>query len=207
MREAARFFSKCSSTIVRQVFTITLMNTRNRIIGHRRVRAGDLVPHELNWRVHPPEQRAALQALYAEVGFARSLLAFERPDGRLQLIDGHLRRELDPDLIVNVEVLDVSPEEARKLLLSMDSLAALAETNSEAVEELRRLTATVSPALAELWHTLAQGEQATQEALQATQQRPSAQYLILIECRDEPHQVELLGQLQAQGIACKALLS
>ena len=36
---------------------------RNRIKGHRRVRAGDLVPHELNFRLHPEHQRAALQAL------------------------------------------------------------------------------------------------------------------------------------------------
>src|SRR5467141_2582364 len=99
---------------------------RNRIKEHRRVRAGDLVPHELNFRMHPEQQRAALQALYEEVGFARSLLAYELPDGRLKLIDGHLRRELDPDQEVDVEVLDVDDDEARKLLLSMDSVAGLA---------------------------------------------------------------------------------
>ena len=36
---------------------------RNRIKGHRRVRAGDLIPHELNFRLHPDVQRAALAAL------------------------------------------------------------------------------------------------------------------------------------------------
>ena len=50
---------------------------RNRIKGHRRVRAGDLVPHELNPRLHSDAQCAALAALYEEVGFARSLLAYE----------------------------------------------------------------------------------------------------------------------------------
>jgi hypothetical protein len=70
---------------------------RNRIKGHRRVRARDLVPHELNFREHPELQRGALQALYREVGFARSLLAYELPDGRLKLLDGHLRRELSPE--------------------------------------------------------------------------------------------------------------
>ena len=39
---------------------------RNRIKAHVRVRAGDLVPHELNFRLHPELQRAALQALYQE---------------------------------------------------------------------------------------------------------------------------------------------
>ena len=55
---------------------------RNRIKGHRRVRAGDLVPHGFNFRTHPDMQQA-LAALYREVGFARSLLAYELPDGRL----------------------------------------------------------------------------------------------------------------------------
>jgi GNAT superfamily N-acetyltransferase len=66
---------------------------KNRIKAHRRVRAGDLVPHELNPRTHSDAQRAALRALYDEIGFARSQLAYELPDGRLKLIDGHLRRE------------------------------------------------------------------------------------------------------------------
>ena len=65
---------------------------RNRIKAHRRVRAGDLVPHEWNFRTHPEHQRAALGALYREVGFARSLLAYELPDGRLN----------DPDMEVDV---------------------------------------------------------------------------------------------------------
>src|ERR1700681_840530 len=70
---------------------------RNRIKAHRRVRAGDLVPHELNPRLHSETQRAALAALYDEVGFARSLLVYELPDGRLKLIDGHLRADLGPE--------------------------------------------------------------------------------------------------------------
>ena len=50
---------------------------RNRIKSHRRVRAGDLIPHERNFRGHPDEQRQALAALYRDIGFARSLLAYE----------------------------------------------------------------------------------------------------------------------------------
>ena len=39
-----------------------MMQIRNRIRGHRRVRAGDLLPHELNYRLHPEAQRAAFEA-------------------------------------------------------------------------------------------------------------------------------------------------
>ncbi len=63
-----------------------------------------------------------------KAGFARSLLAYELPDGRLKLLDGHLRRDIDPEMEVEVEILDVNDEEARTLLLSIDPLPALAET-------------------------------------------------------------------------------
>jgi hypothetical protein len=35
---------------------------RNRVKAHRRVWAGDLVPHEWNYRLHPEAQKAALEA-------------------------------------------------------------------------------------------------------------------------------------------------
>src|SRR6266481_7831105 len=101
--------------------------------------AGLVVPHELNFRLHPDLQRSAIQALYQDVGFARSLLAYELPDGRLKLIDGHLRRDLDPDMEVDVEILDVTDDEARALILSIDPLAALAETQAQLHERLLEL--------------------------------------------------------------------
>ena len=39
---------------------------RNRIKSHRRIRAGELIPHEWNFRAHPDMQRAALLAVYAD---------------------------------------------------------------------------------------------------------------------------------------------
>src|SRR5258708_30912377 len=124
---------------------------RNRIKAHRLVRAGDLVPHELDFRTHPGHQRSALMALYREVGFARSLLAYELPDGRLKLIDGHLRRDIDPDMEVEVEILDVTEEEARTLLLSIDPLAALAETQEQLRKRLGELVPEVPEALRLAW--------------------------------------------------------
>jgi hypothetical protein len=177
---------------------------RNRIKGHRRVRAGDLVPHEFNFRAHPELQKLALQALYLEVGFARSLLAYELPDGRLKLLDGHLRRDLDPDMEVDVEVLDVNDGEARTLLLSIDPLAALAETQTQLHQRLLELTPTDAPELQAAWQA------AAEEAAAATPRGVEAgpeQFLILITCRDERHQVELLQRLHGEGLECRALLS
>src|SRR5215472_2903839 len=129
---------------------------RNRIKGHRRVRAAELVPHELNFRLHPDVQRKALQALYSEVGFARSLLAYELPDGRLKLIDGHLRRDLDPDMEVDVEILDVTEDEARALLLSIDPLAALAQTQEQIHQRLLEIAPTDSEELKAAWRATAE---------------------------------------------------
>jgi hypothetical protein len=185
---------------------------RYRITGHRRVRAGDLVPHELNPRTHSAAQRAALAALYEEIGFARSLLAYELPDGRLKLIDGHLRRALEPDMEVEVEVLDVSDDEARKLLLSIDPLAALAGYDAQVLDDLRRLTDTGSDVLRELWDTIAANNAEVAAELERAARGPQdavlpEQYLIVIECRDEPHQVELLERFHQEGLACQAKIA
>ena len=184
------------------------MTIRNRIKGHRRVRAGELVPHEWNFRTHPDYQKAALEALYQEVGFARSLLAYELPDGRLKLIDGHLRRDLDPNMEVDVEILDVNDEEARALLLSIDPLASLAETQAQLHDRLLALTPTPSEELEAVWRAAAEASLAAAAAPPSCpQQRIPAKFLILITCRDEAHQVDLLKRFAAEGLDFKALLS
>jgi hypothetical protein len=181
---------------------------RNRIKSHRRVRAGDLVPHEWNFRLHPEAQKDALQALYREVGFARSLLAYELPDGRLKLIDGHLRRELSPDMEVDVEILDVTEEEARALLLSIDPLVELGRMQEQLYDRLRQHTPAKDPGLADMW------EEAARRSLQspAHDRRPIPQeipdlFMVLVTCRDEQHQRELLARFHAEGLDCKALMS
>ena len=186
---------------------------RNRIKAHVRIRAGDLVPHELNPRTHTEAQRAALAALYAEIGFARSLLAYELPDSRLKLIDDHLRQDLTPDMEVDVEVLDVSDAEARALLLSLDPLAQLADYDGATLDRLRALTSTSSDAVANLWASIARANSEVEETLAAARTRRDKdtsipeQFLILVECADERTQIELLERFQAKGLKCKALVS
>ena len=116
----------------------TPLQIRDRIKDFRRVRAGDLVPNPKNWRRHPRAQADALRALLTEIGYADALLARELPDGRLMIVDGHLRAETTPDALVPVLVLDVSDEEADKILLTLDPLAAMAESDSDRIEALLR---------------------------------------------------------------------
>ena len=182
------------------------MNIRNRIKRHARVRAGDLVPHEWNFRAHPEGQKSALEAIYREVGFARSLLAYELPDGRLKLIDGHLRRDLDPGMEVEVEVLDVTEEEARALLLSIDPLAALAQTQEQLRDRLMELAPADSDELRAAWQVAAEGVLAEPKPPRSFDNIPE-QFLLLVTCRNETQQVELLERFKREGLDCKALLS
>lgn len=183
-------------------------NPRNRIVRHVRVRAGDLVPHELNPRMHSAAQRRALEMLYAEIGFARSLLAYTLPDGRLKLIDGHLRAEMNPEQEVEVEVLDVSDAEARALLLAIDPLAQLAGYDGELLAELRRQTEGDSEAIKSLWQTLEEANGRTKRDLDKAAERdmPPELFFVLIECADEAEQLALLKRFHGEGLRCQAKL-
>ncbi len=130
------------------------MQIRDRIKGLRRVPAKDLKPHPRNWRTHPKAQREALQGVLAEIGYADALIARETEDGSLELVDGHLRAETTPDMEVPVLVLDVSREEADKLLVSLDPLAALAGKNDENLAALLATIRTDNDALAAMFADL-----------------------------------------------------
>jgi hypothetical protein len=131
------------------------MKIRNRVKSLRTVRAGDLVPNPKNWRTHPEAQADALRGILAEVGYADALLARELPDGTLMLVDGHLRAETTPDAEVPVLILDIDEAEADKLLLTLDPLAALAESNKVALDELLRSVDTGSDGLQQMYADLA----------------------------------------------------
>ena len=123
---------------------------RDRIVELRRVRAKDLVPHPKNWRVHSKAQAAALRGLLAEVGYADALLGRELPDGRVQIIDGHLRAETTPNVMAPVLILDVTEAEAEKILLTLDPLAAMADADSERIRALLETVRTDSAAVGAL---------------------------------------------------------
>ena len=112
------------------------MQIRNRIRELRQVRAADLRPNPKNWRKHPAEQQEALRGVLAEIGYADALIARELPGGILELIDGHLRKEITPDQEVPVLVVDLNDNEADLLLAALDPLAAMAEANKEALGQL-----------------------------------------------------------------------
>ena len=123
------------------------MEIRDRVVELRRVRARELVPNPKNWRRHPKAQAQALRALLGEIGNADALLTRKLPDGRLQLIDGHLRAETMPDEEVPVLLLNLNEAEADKLLLSLDPLAAMATADNQRLNDLLDTVRSDDPAV------------------------------------------------------------
>lgn len=96
----------------------------------------ELAENPANWRRHPEAQIAALTDTLAEVGWAGALLYNERT-GRL--IDGHGRRKValsQGSESVPVLVGDWSEEDERKILATLDPLAAMAEADDAALKAL-----------------------------------------------------------------------
>lgn len=130
------------------------MRIRDRIKELRRVPASELLPHPTNWRTHPAKQHDALRGVLAEIGWADACLARETPDG-LQLVDGHLRTEVAGDELVPVLILDLSDDEAAKVLLTLDPLAAMADADSDKLEKLLNEISVSNPAVEQMLSDLA----------------------------------------------------
>ncbi len=185
------------------------MQIRDRITELRRVRARDLKPNPKNWRTHPEQQRDALRGVLAEVGYADALLARELEDGCLELIDGHLRAETTPDALVPVLVLDVNAEEADKILLTHDPLAALAEADQQRVQELVATCEFENPQVREMLDQLE--KEVTQSAWPFKEggDKPAVEipesYQVVIECEGEHEQEQVYERMSKEGFRCRVL--
>lgn len=111
--------------------TIPTPGIRDRIKGLRWVKASELVPNPENWREHPDEQRALFREVLDRVGFAGAELTVKLPDGRLMLVDGHMRQEEMGDQPIPCLETDLTLEEARLILASYDPVAQLASVNAQ----------------------------------------------------------------------------
>jgi len=176
------------------------------------VRASDLKAHPLNWRTHPREQASALAAIISEVGVSRSVLGYiadadrGTDDPPITLIDGHLRRAELADELVTVEILDVNDEEARKLLLTIDPLATLAGRDDGALAELLRTTEADDAILSALWEGLAVEDVKVTDEPAATEEIPE-QWIVVITCKNERHQREILEQCKKSRWKAKPIVS
>lgn len=104
----------------------------------RKIEAGLIDAHPLNFRVHTDKQKSKLSAIMAEIGFVGTLIVRPYGDkGRYQCLDGHERlSRFDPKDKVPCLVVRLSDEEAAKFLATFDTITGLAETDRAALEQL-----------------------------------------------------------------------
>ena len=185
---------------------------RNRVRELRRVHASELLPNPRNWRKHPDVQHAALRGVLEEIGFAGALLARECDDGRLELIDGHLRAETLADAEVPVLVVDLSADEAALLLAVHDPIAALAETDAAMLREVLATVevrdAALTTMLDELLGPTSPLAVAADEpdAVAPAELTLGESYQVVVECADEAEQRVLFERLTAEGRECRVLV-
>jgi hypothetical protein len=123
------------------------MNFRDRIKELRRVRASELRDHPMNYRTHGPAQRTRMTGILSELGFVDAVLVRELPDGGLELIDGHMRKDLADDAEIPVLVTDLDEAEAAAALATFDQIGKLSD---EDPEKLGQLAASIAAEEADL---------------------------------------------------------
>ena len=91
--------------------------------------------------------------------------------------------------------------------MSIDPLAALAETQEQIHRRLLEIPPTDFEELKAAWRATSEVRLAALSATPDAAAACPAQFLILVTCRDEKEQVELLGRFKKEGVDCKALLT
>lgn len=181
------------------------MHINDRVKELRRVPANQLKPNPRNWRTHPPAQQDALRGVLADVGFADAVVARELADGTLELVDGHLRAETMADAVVPVLVVDLTDEEATKVLLTHDALATMAGVDRDNFSSLLADVEFEHRAVADMLDKLT-GEPLP---LEEVDNRPELDipelYQVVAECENELEQESLYERLRNEGYQCRVL--
>ena len=109
---------------------------RSRITRHDDADPTELKAHPQNWRTHPADQRAALAQMLDTVGWVQDIIVNEQTGN---LIDGHLRVDLaiergEPS--VPVVYVDLTPDEEKLVLASLDPMTGMAEQDPAVLSAL-----------------------------------------------------------------------
>lgn len=109
---------------------------RNRIVGMEDVAPDQLLAHPDNFRRHGKAQQEAMEAVFEDLGWVQNIVVNKR-SGRV--IDGHMRVELAMRKgvpTVPVVYVDLTDEEERKALATIDPMGALATMDKEQTRDL-----------------------------------------------------------------------
>ena len=181
---------------------------QNRIVGEGMVAAGELLPHWQNWRRHPARQAEVLAQTLGGVGWVQRVIV-NRRSGRM--LDGHLRAELarkqGEETPVPVVYVDLSEDEERAVLATLDPIAGMAIADEETLAGLVRSIedADLRSVAGEMAQTMGAqvGDGVGREPGAGFSYRE--QYGVIVVCADEAHQKTVYDDLVAAGLTCKVV--
>lgn len=203
----------------------------DRIRGLARLPGARLQAADENFRTHDAKQRKVLRGLLKEIGIVGAVLVWVPDDmaraalrsakdfgawlaayeGKFQLVDGHMRAEELRGQTIPVLVTDLSRAEAAKALATFDPVGSLAGRDAE---KLAALLADVGEGeesgTEELLALLRGGGKKTRDeddTDRGASKLGGLEYRVVVVCRDEEHQAELLERLETEGLKCKPLMS
>ena len=132
---------------------------RSRIVGHDQVDPEELTGNPLNHRTHPQSQRDVVRDSLEQIGVVKSVVV-NKTTGFI--VDGHERvwqalnaKESDPTVTIDVEYVELSPEEEAFALAVLDASTDMAVVDPVKLDELLREVDTGSAAIQEMLSELA----------------------------------------------------
>lgn len=177
------------------------------------VAASQLDAHPSNWRLHPPEQKAALAEAIGKVGFTTPPL-FNLTTGRL--LDGHLRKEWAGDAVIPVVVGRWTEEQERFILTTHDPITAMAKTDAAKLKQLLDGMPKIETGdLDSMLRGLVQQQESTggvggSAAKQETEEQQDGvtiaeSFAVLVKCDTERDQRLVIAELEKNGLDVRAL--
>jgi hypothetical protein len=107
-----------------------------RVLGLQYVKREDLVPMARNVRRHGSVQRRRFRGLLERFGFAGALLGARRADGKVQILDGHMRLEEAALEEYPVVLVDLPESDWAEFSAAVDRITAQADCDNDALAEM-----------------------------------------------------------------------
>tara|TARA_Y100001963_G_C6775263_1_gene447051 strand:+ start:1724 stop:2350 length:627 start_codon:yes stop_codon:yes gene_type:complete len=112
------------------------MSWQNRIVGTGSEVPDQLLANPFNWRIHPKFQQDVMGDVLSEIGWVQNVIVNQQTG---HILDGHMRVAIAisaEESEVPVVYVDLSPEEEKLALATIDPIGALAVTDNELRDSL-----------------------------------------------------------------------
>lgn len=181
---------------------------KNNKMELRWVPVGQLAENPNNWRLHPEKQVNALESALSSLGWAAALVYNSRTK---RLIDGHARRNLvleksGPDTSVPVLVIDVSEDEEKTILATIDPIGEMATRDrsklAELIGEIKGSGESLDDLVKSCHATTLQYMGLDRLPIPETIEESSVSRRVVVLCETEEEQKVIWERLTGEGLKC-----